>query len=81
MIDLECDLPPDENGKPHKMERAMHPPGYGDPERLPPLPGHGFSNYERIVTLCALNRGRNNGSGNGLQPKPRASAPAYENTR
>jgi hypothetical protein len=50
VIDLECDLPPDENGKPRKMEEATHPPGYGDPERLPPLPGHGFSNYERIFT-------------------------------
>jgi len=50
VIDLECDLPPDENGKPRKMEEATHPPGYGDPERLPPLPGHGFSNYQRIFT-------------------------------
>jgi predicted TIM-barrel fold metal-dependent hydrolase len=48
VIDLECDLPPDENGKPRKMEEATHPPGYGDPGRLAPLPGHGFSNYERI---------------------------------
>jgi hypothetical protein len=46
---LECDLPPGENGKPRKMEEATHPPGY-DLERLPPLPGHGFSNYERILT-------------------------------
>ena len=50
VIDLECDLPPDENGKPRKMDEATHPPGYGDPDRLPPLPGHGFSNYERIFT-------------------------------
>jgi len=50
VIDLECDLPPDENGKPREMEEATQPPGYGDPERLPPLPGHGFSNYERIFT-------------------------------
>ena len=50
VIDLECDLPPDEHGNPRKMEEATHPPGYGDPERLPPLPGHGFSNYERIFT-------------------------------
>jgi len=47
VIDLECDLPPDENGNPRKLEAATHPPGYGDPERLPPLPGHGFSNYAR----------------------------------
>jgi hypothetical protein len=50
VIDLECDLPPDENGKPRKIEEATHPPGYGDPERLVSLPGHGFSNYERIFT-------------------------------
>ena len=50
VIDLECDLPPDENGNPRKLEAATHPPGYGDPERLPPLPGHGFSNYARIFT-------------------------------
>lgn len=48
VIDLECDLPPDENGMPRKQEAATHPPGFGDPERLPPLPGHGFSNYQRI---------------------------------
>ena len=50
VVDLECDLPPDEHGNPRKMEEATHPPGYGDPERLPPLPGHGFSNYARIFT-------------------------------
>ena len=50
VIDLECDLPPDEAGNPRKLELATHPPGYGDPERLDPLPGHGFSNYQRIFT-------------------------------
>src|SRR5262249_54193763 len=50
VIDLECDLPPDEDGNPRKLEAATHPPGYGDPERLPPLDGHGFSNYTRIFT-------------------------------
>ena len=50
VVDLECDLPPDENGNPRQLEAATHPPGYGDPERLPPLPGHGFSNYARIFT-------------------------------
>ena len=39
VIDLECDLPPDESGNPRKLEEATHPPGYGDPERLAPLPG------------------------------------------
>jgi uncharacterized protein len=50
VIDLECDLPPDENGNPRKLESATHPPGYGDPEKLPALPGHGFSNYQNIFT-------------------------------
>ena len=50
VIDLECDLPPDENGVPRKQEEATHPPGHGDPERLPPLHGHGFSNYKNIFT-------------------------------
>src|SRR5580692_8418829 len=50
VIDLECDLPPDENGAPRKLESATHPPGYGDPEKLEPLEGHGFSNYQRIFT-------------------------------
>ena len=50
IIDLECDLPPDEHGKPRKAETLDHPPGYGDPERLPPMPGHGFDNYKTIFT-------------------------------
>ena len=50
VVDLECDLPPDEAGNPRKLEAATHPPGYGDPERLEPLLGHGFSNYRRIFT-------------------------------
>lgn len=50
VIDLECDLPPDEDGQPRKQEAATHPPGFGDPEKLPPLPGHGFSNYQNIFS-------------------------------
>ncbi len=50
VIDLECDLPPDEHGNPRKDEMMNHPPGYGDPERLPHLPGHGFDNYKTIFT-------------------------------
>lgn len=50
VIDLECDLPPDETGKPRKSEGLEHPPGYGAPEKLPPLPGHGFGNYANIFT-------------------------------
>jgi predicted TIM-barrel fold metal-dependent hydrolase len=48
VIDLECDLPPNEHGVPRKAATLEHPPGYGDPERLPPLPGHGFDNYKTI---------------------------------
>jgi predicted TIM-barrel fold metal-dependent hydrolase len=48
VIDLECDLPPDETGKPRKPEGMEHPPGYGDAEKLPTLPGYGFSNYVNI---------------------------------
>jgi hypothetical protein len=29
VIDLECDLPPDENGNPRKLEVATRPPRYG----------------------------------------------------
>jgi predicted TIM-barrel fold metal-dependent hydrolase len=50
VIDLECDLPPDENGRLRKNLQMNHPPGYGDPERLPHLPGHGFDNYKGIFT-------------------------------
>jgi predicted TIM-barrel fold metal-dependent hydrolase len=50
VIDLECDLPPDENGKPRKFGTENLIPGYGDPERLDPLPGYGFDNYQRIFT-------------------------------
>ena len=48
VIDLECDLPPDENGKPRKSPGAEHAPGYGDAEKLEPMPGYGFSNYANI---------------------------------
>jgi predicted TIM-barrel fold metal-dependent hydrolase len=48
VIDLECDLPPDEHGKPRKFGTENLVPGFGDPERLDPPPGYGFPNYERI---------------------------------
>jgi uncharacterized protein len=48
VIDAECDLPPDEKGNPRKFETTTLTPGYGDPELGDPLPGYGFSNYERI---------------------------------
>ena len=47
VIDLECDLPPDEHGQPRKYE-GEHRIGYGDPELLPELPGYGFANYANI---------------------------------
>ena len=47
VIDLECDLPPDENGVSRKFE-GEHRIGYGDPELLPDLPGYGFANYANI---------------------------------
>ena len=49
IIDLECLLPPDEQGKPRQYhEQASHRIGYGDPELLPPRPGYGFDNYSNI---------------------------------
>ncbi len=48
VIDLECDLPPDENGNSRKTPGAEHPPGYGDAEKMEPMPGYGFSNYANI---------------------------------
>ena len=49
IIDLECLLPPDEQGKPRQYhEQASHRIGYGDPELLPPRPGYGFDNYRNI---------------------------------
>ena len=65
VIDLECDLPPDEHGRPRKAATLDHPPGYGDPERLPPLPGHGFDNYRTIFT--------SRGQGGGLRPSQGAA--------
>lgn len=49
VIDLECLLPPDEQGKPRQYhEQASHRIGYGDPELLEPRPGYGFANYQHI---------------------------------
>lgn len=50
LIDAECDLPPDESGKPRKFTTENSRVGFGDPELMEPLPGYGFSNYERIFT-------------------------------
>jgi hypothetical protein len=49
VIDLECLLPPDEQGVPRQYhEQASHRIGYGDPELLPERPGYGFANYKNI---------------------------------
>ena len=48
VIDLECDLPPDEHGNPRKIPGADNPPGHGAPEKLPSPPGYGFANYANI---------------------------------
>ena len=43
VIDLECVLPPDENGVARQyLGAAGHRIGEGDPELLPPLAGYGF---------------------------------------
>jgi predicted TIM-barrel fold metal-dependent hydrolase len=49
VIDLECLLPADEQGKPRQYhEQASHRIGYGDPELLEQRPGYGFANYQNI---------------------------------
>jgi len=53
VIDFECDLPPDETGKPRKFGTENLIPGFGDPERMDPPTGYGFANYERIFTQRA----------------------------
>jgi predicted TIM-barrel fold metal-dependent hydrolase len=55
VIDGECDLPPDEQGRSRKFETTTLVPGYGDPERMEPPPGYGFANYERIFRSRAPN--------------------------
>jgi len=51
VIDLECVLPPDENGVARQyFGAAGHRIGEGDPELLPALPGYGFENYRNIFT-------------------------------
>jgi predicted TIM-barrel fold metal-dependent hydrolase len=48
VIDLECDLPPDEDGNPRKIAGAERSPGHGAPEKLESPPGYGFANYANI---------------------------------
>jgi hypothetical protein len=52
VIDLECNLPPDENNNPRKLEAATHPLGYGDAKRLSPLQGHAFRTTR--ASLCGV---------------------------
>ena len=60
VIDLECLLPPDEQGKPRQYhEQASHRIGYGDPELLPPRPGYGFDNYKNIFRKRVDSAGKN----------------------
>ena len=63
VIDLECDLPPDEAGRPRKFAASVRM-GYGDPELLPELEGYGFANYSTIFT----NRG-GGAAAEGVKPK------------
>ena len=68
VIDLECVLPPDENGVARQyFGAAGHRIGEGDPELLPPLPGYGFENYRNIFTRR---------DGGTRQPDARALRPA-----
>ena len=50
VIDLECDLPPVENGNPRKLEAATHPPRYGgipSRERAPNVHNGELTNAHR----------------------------------
>jgi predicted TIM-barrel fold metal-dependent hydrolase len=57
VIDLECDLPADESGKPRKFDAHVRP-GFGDPELLPQREGYGFDNYQNIFTKRETAEGR-----------------------
>lgn len=58
IFDMECDLPPDEDGRSRKFQTTNLMPGYGDPERLPPLQGYGFPNYDNIFKARAAAPGQ-----------------------
>ena len=62
IIDLECLLPPDEQGRPRQYhEQASHRIGYGDPELLEPRPGYGFANYQNIFRKRVAGPGKSQG--------------------
>jgi uncharacterized protein len=62
VIDLECLLPPDEQGRPRQYhEQASHRIGYGDPELLEPRPGYGFANYQNIFRKRVAGPGKSEG--------------------
>jgi predicted TIM-barrel fold metal-dependent hydrolase len=70
VIDFECILPPDENGKPRQFqESASHRIGYGDPELLEALPGYGFGNYVNIFTKRQAVNSSEQGKSVGLSLK------------
>lgn len=48
VIDMECDLPPDEAGKPRAHANEPLRPGGDGPERMPAPEGYGFANYGTI---------------------------------
>lgn len=51
VIDLECDLPPDEAGNPRKILAYDNPLGFAEGDRLAEIdPDHGFGNYKNIFT-------------------------------
>jgi hypothetical protein len=50
IFDLECYLPPDENGASRRFPGSRSRAGTQGPDRLPEQPGHGFGNYQRIFT-------------------------------
>jgi uncharacterized protein len=50
VFDLECYLPPDENGVPRRFPAKRAGAGTHGPDRLPELPNYGFANYDRIFT-------------------------------
>lgn len=58
VIDLECDLPADEEGNSRGVDGlAMTRPIQEAPGRLPPREGYGFENYSRIFTTKAQEKG------------------------
>lgn len=66
LIDLECYLPPDENGVPRRFPGKRLRAGTQGPDRLPELDGHGFANYDKIFTRRVQKREAEKASGSGM---------------